>query len=58
MNTRGEEMEWATNVSEEYGVALWRVLALFYAINKHHGMVETKNIIEKGLISRGQDICG
>lgn len=44
---------WAVGLAEEYNITITKMMQLYKAISKHHGDIETRNLIEKGFLMKG-----
>ena len=47
-------VKWSVDVADEYRVPVSKVMQLYRAIRKHHGDIETRNLIEKGFSTKGE----
>lgn len=45
---------WAVGLAEEYNITITKMMQLYKAIRKHHGDIETRNLIEKGFLMKGE----
>lgn len=50
----GPISNWAVGVADEYGITITKLIQLYKAIRKHHGDIETRNLIEKGFAMKGE----
>ncbi|HHX62322.1 MAG TPA: hypothetical protein GX707_16665 [Epulopiscium sp.] len=50
----GQVVDWAVMASDEYGITITKLMQVYKAMRKHHGDIETRNLIEKGFSMKGE----